>query len=86
MNEPIESPAEEKTIYEGFLISLLIKGLISLNEVISGLILLFIPLPLLIRLTDSAIQLLPNTQPFIFIATHITSNLQEITSGILIFL
>ncbi len=77
MHEPLEEQKEEKTIYEGFLISVLLKGIISINEVISGIIILFIPPMLFLAFTDWVAHFIPTSG---FIGSHLSAELQSYTA------
>ncbi|MDB5265590.1 MAG: hypothetical protein JWM39_303 [Parcubacteria group bacterium] len=50
---------EEKMIYEGFLITILLKGAISIIEVLSGIAILFVPSAKIYELASALITNLP---------------------------
>ncbi|MDB5237401.1 MAG: hypothetical protein JWL88_503 [Parcubacteria group bacterium] len=77
-NQQLESPKEQKVIYEGYLISIILKGLISLNETITGIALLFIPASLFLAFTEWVSNYVPTSG---FVGSHIAAELQSFTTG-----
>lgn len=72
---------EEKAIYEGFLISILLKGIISVVEVISGIAILFVPSAGLYAAASSFIALLPLGS----LGTHILEQIGSYTPDTALF-
>ncbi|MBA3788839.1 DUF2127 domain-containing protein [Patescibacteria group bacterium] len=76
----METPAENKNIYELFRISILLKGAISLLEVVAGIVILFIPPSLILRaatfLTNSELA----EEQHDFIASHLLQLAQQFTA------
>lgn len=56
----METPAEEHTIYEFFLISVLLKGLISVVEVVAGVFIFFIPSAMFLALVNQLVAFVPD--------------------------
>jgi len=79
----VESPAEEKQIYEFFLISVLLKGAISVAEVIVGIFLLIIPTSLFISLLSLLIE---TTSSIPYIHEHLVSEIGAYGAGTALFL
>lgn len=86
--EPVleETPAEEKQIYEFFLVSVLLKGFISVMEVVAGVAILFIPTELFLSVTTSVVQTMPPVAPFTFISEHLLAEVAKYTSATAVFL
>ena len=59
MTEHIETPQEEHVVHEFFLASVILKGLISLAEVLAGIAILIIPPQTIISVTLSLLNYLP---------------------------
>jgi uncharacterized membrane protein len=59
MSEHIETPQEEHVVYEFFLWSVLLKGAISVIEVVGGIALFFIPPSFIVSLSLLALNYLP---------------------------
>lgn len=78
-----ESPGEQKLIYEGYLISIILKGLISLNETISGVALLFIPPALFLAFVNWVASYVPTSG---FIGAHLVAQLNSYTEGTSLYL
>ncbi|KND50391.1 MAG: hypothetical protein AB202_01905 [Parcubacteria bacterium C7867-007] len=83
MEPHVETPAEEKQIYEFFLISVLLKGAISVAEVIVGIIILIIPVSLFLSLLT---MLIDATAPFPFIHEHLVEEAGAYGAGTAVFL
>lgn len=60
MQEHVETPKEEHLVHEFFLVSVILKGLISLAEVVVGIGVLLIPPYVIISSTLFLLQYLPN--------------------------
>ncbi len=69
---------EKKLVYEGFLASILFKGIVSLNETVSGIALLFIPPAWFLSFTLWVAQFIPTST---FIGAHLAAQLQSYTLG-----
>lgn len=78
MNRKTETQGEQKFIYEGFLVSIVLKGIISLNEVVTGIALLFIPPALFLTFTDWIADHIPTGG---FIGAHLAAQMESYTSG-----
>lgn len=78
----METPAEERNIYELFRISVLLKGLISVVEVVAGALILFIPPAIFIALSTWFIGFIPGG----FLSEHIMAEVLKYTSGTAVFL
>lgn len=59
MTEHIETPQEEHVVYEFFLASVLLKGFISIAEVIAAVAVFFIPPTLIVSLALSILTYVP---------------------------
>lgn len=77
-NELRESPAEQKLIYEGYLVSIILKGLISLDETVTGIALLFIPPALFLAFTEWVADHIPTGG---FIGAHLVAQIESYTSA-----
>jgi Predicted membrane protein len=85
--EPIlETPAEQKQIYEFFLASVLLKGAISVAEVVVGIIVLFVPTALFLSVVTGIVHLIPAQPPFGFFSEHLLEEVARYTSGTALFL
>ena len=73
-----ESPVEQKVIYEGYLISILLKGAVSLAETVLGIALLFISPSLFLSFTQWITAFIPAGG---LIGAHLTSELASYTSA-----
>ncbi|HEV7121392.1 MAG TPA: DUF2127 domain-containing protein [Candidatus Paceibacterota bacterium] len=73
-----ESPGEQKLIYEGYLVSIILKGLISLNETVTGIALLFIPPSIFLAFTDWVADIVPTSG---FIGAHLAEQLNGYTAS-----
>lgn len=60
MTAHIETPQEEHVVHEFFLVSILIKGFISVAEVVVGVAILFIPPELIVRMTLFFLEYVPH--------------------------
>lgn len=60
MTDHIETPQEEHVVHEFFLAGIIIKGLISVAEVVVGIALLFIPPEVIVRITLFFLEYIPN--------------------------
>lgn len=76
-----ENLQEEKQVYEGFLISVILKGLISLAEMLAGIAILFIPPAILIASASMVVHFIPGV-----IGAHIMTEVENYTSGTARFL
>lgn len=75
--EPLrESPDEVRIIEGGYFISILLKGLISLIETISGTVLLFIPPSLYLGFLDRLVDFIP----FVHLSTQLDAELAQYTA------
>lgn len=72
------TPKEEKNIRLYFYTSIIIKGLISLAEIIAGIILFFVPVSFFANLALRLAQAELLEEPNDFIATHLTSVLHHL--------
>lgn len=78
----METVTEEKNIYELFRISVLIKGAISVAEIIVGVLILFIPTPVFLSFSTWLVTLIPNA----FLSAHLLAEVLKYTSGTALFL
>lgn len=79
--EEIESPREEKNIYEFFLLSVLAKGAISVIEVVSGIALFFIPPALIVSGTLFFLHFLPVNH----LSVALMAEVAKYTTGTVVF-
>jgi len=79
-----ESPKVENTIYELFKWSLLIKGTISLGEIIVGCITLLLPPGLVLAFVDTLRAYFPG-DVHDFILTHVLAELDKFTQATVLF-
>ncbi len=80
-----ESPAAEHTVYELFKWSVLLKGLISLGEVVVGLLLLAVPSSLILGSVEQLRALAGSGASYGFIAKHLLKEVDAFTAGTIIF-
>ena len=59
MSEHIETSTEEHLVHEFFMVSVILKGLVSLSEVVVGIAVLLIPPQIIISLTLTLLNYLP---------------------------
>lgn len=59
MSEHIETSTEEYLVHEFFMVSVILKGLVSLSEVVVGIAVLLIPPQIIISLTLTLLNYLP---------------------------
>jgi len=79
--ESVESPREEKSVYEFFLLSVLAKGAISLVEVVSGTALFFIPPAFIVASATFILSYLPQGH----IVSAVTGEVAKYTTGTVTF-
>lgn len=78
--ETIEEIREERSIYELFRFSVILKGLISVAEVIAGIAFLFITPSLVQALAALLTHAELASEPYDFIASHIIATAEQYTS------
>lgn len=81
MTDYIETPKEENLVHEFFLISVIIKGLISLAEVIVGIAVLLTPPATIISFTLFLLNYLPNA----YLQSKLMVEVSQYTSGTALF-
>ncbi len=81
MSDHIETPTEEHVVHEFFLVSVILKGLISLAEVIVGIAVLLIPPQTIITLTLTLLNYLPIAS----VQAKLISEVSKYTSGTALF-
>lgn len=81
MSEHVETPTEEHVVHEFFLVSVIVKGLISLAEVIVGIAVLLIPPQTIITLTLTLLNYLPIAS----VQAKLIAEVSKYTSGTAIF-
>lgn len=81
MTEHIETPSEEHIVHEFFLTGVILKGLISLVEVLVGIAVLFIPPELIISWTLFVLNYLPNA----YIQSKLMMEVSHYTSATALF-
>lgn len=82
MTEHIETPQEEHVVHEFFLASVILKGLISVAEVVAGIAVLLIPPQTIISLTLSLLNYLPVAS----IQAKLIQEVSVFTSGTALFI
>jgi uncharacterized membrane protein len=86
MEREISSPTEEKNIYTLFRVSVILKGLISLAEVVAGLAILFVPPAIILAIATVVANSMPPGAPFAGISVRLLAEAQRYTSGTARFL
>jgi uncharacterized membrane protein len=81
MSEQVETPKEEHVVHEFFLVSVILKGLISLAEVIVGIAVLLIPPQTIISLTLTLLNYLPIAS----VQAKLIAEVSKYTSGTAVF-
>jgi uncharacterized membrane protein len=82
----VESAAGEHAVYELFKWSVLLKGLISLGEVVVGLLLLIVPSTIILNGVAQLKALAGSGASYGFIAKHLLKEVDAITTGTIIFI
>lgn len=81
MSEHIETPTEEHMVHEFFLVSVILKGLISLAEVVVGIAVLLTPPQTIISLTLTLLNYLPIAS----VQAKLIAEVSRYTSGTAMF-
>jgi uncharacterized membrane protein len=81
----METQEEEKEIYQFFRIGIILKGLVSLGEVVMGTLLFFIPASAIISLIQMIREFLSAPQ-YNFITGHLDTLANEFTAGAVLFI
>ena len=81
MSEHIETPQEEHVVYEFFLWSILLKGAISVAEVIAGIAIFFIPPAVIVSLASMVV----NAVPVPALQMHLLEEVAKYTTGTVTF-
>jgi uncharacterized membrane protein len=82
MSPHLETPAEEHVVHEFFLVSVILKGLISLAEVVVGVAVLLIPPQTIISLTLTLL----NHLPIASVQAKLIAEVSTYTSGTAFFI
>ncbi|MEO6536900.1 MAG: DUF2127 domain-containing protein [Candidatus Paceibacterota bacterium] len=80
-----ESVETEHAVYELFKWSLILKGLISIGEIIAGLLLLVVPSSIILSSVAELRALAGSGASYGFIAQHLLSEVDAITAGTVVF-
>lgn len=80
----VDQAQQHKLIYEGFFISVLLKGLISLAEIVVGIAVFFIPLSLISNFVDYVLRSELNEGDVL--ATHLSSYGAQLASASVTFI
>lgn len=81
MTDHIETPKEENLVHEFFLVSVILKGLISLAEVIVGIVVLLTPPEKIISITLFLLNYLPNA----YLQSRLMVEISQYTSSTALF-
>ena len=85
MEEP-QDTAPEREIYQLFRLSITVKGLISLGEVIVGTLLLLVPSRVVIAIAQMFAQYAHSAGSYGSIAGHVATELDRLTGATVVFL
>src|SRR4051812_19139709 len=80
-----ESPEAEHTVYELFKWSVLLKGLISLGEVVVGALLLIVPSSVILAGVAQLRTLAGSGASYGAIAQHLLAEVDAVTTGTVVF-
>lgn len=81
MTDHIETPQEEHVVHEFFLVSVILKGLISLAEVVVGIAVLLIPPQTIVGTTLALLNHIPNA----YVQSKLMVEVSHYTSGTALF-
>lgn len=81
MSEHLETPSEEHVVHEFFLVSVILKGLISVAEVVVGIAVLLIPPQTIVEVTLTLL----NHLPIASVQAKLIAEVSKYTSGTALF-
>ncbi len=82
----METPQEEHQVYEFFRFGVILKGLISVAEVVVGILILLIPHTYVVQFVQMIADFTSSQTHFTSLLSHITTELETFTTGAVVFL
>ncbi len=81
-----ETQETEHHVYEFFRFGVVLKGLISIAEVVAGILILVIPHTYIVHFVQVVADITRSQERYGFLLSHITKELEAFTTGAVVFL